>query len=127
MKCRKLSLCMLGFLAGTMLFYLVWSDRYGTMLGLLPIDLLNLMSDDRELDSSSDTNRSDDDVPVIPFQSRLSPYYPHIPVHIYTQNLTSEHNRTKLILLANPFFGDATWGFQFHNQSSVELSKIRVC
>ena len=109
-----------------MLVYLVWSEQYGTMLESLPIDLFNFMPNDRELDSSSHSNQSDDDASTIPFQSRLSSYYPHIPVHIFTQNLTSKHNRTKLILLANPFFGDAAWGFQFNDKSSIELSKIRI-
>ncbi len=57
------------------------------------------------------------------FESRVSEYYPRLPIHIYTQDLSSIGNTSKLILLGNGFFGDRTWGTFRSGQSSTEQSK----
>ena len=49
--------------------------------------------------------------------------YPYLPIHLFTQNVASLSNVTKLILLANGFFGDANWGLGEMNKSSQDLSK----
>lgn len=57
------------------------------------------------------------------FQPRLTPYYPYIPIHMYSQNLSGLKNTSKLILLGNGFFGDATWGVGGTGKSSSTRSK----
>ena len=57
------------------------------------------------------------------FQSHPFPYYPHLPIHIYTQNLTSLRNISKLILLGNEYFGDTRWGLNVKGKPSAEISK----
>jgi hypothetical protein len=60
------------------------------------------------------------------FQSIIPSFHPHLPIHIFTQNLTSLPNVTKLILLANGFFGDAKWGLNAMEKSSQDLSKNKL-
>jgi len=50
-------------------------------------------------------------------------YYPHLPIHIYTEDLNISSNTSKLILLANPFFADVTWRFVSNDKSPEEISK----
>jgi hypothetical protein len=71
------------------------------------------------------SNRSiiDLNYPQSLFQSTISTHHPHLPIHIFTQNVTSLPNVTKLILLANGFFGDEKWGLSAMGKSSQELSK----
>lgn len=59
------------------------------------------------------------------FQSRNYDYYPHLPIHIFTQNLSliSNISTSKIILLGNGFFGNAYWHFALPNRSSSEKSK----
>jgi hypothetical protein len=76
--------------------------------------------------SSPSCNTSDHDggnISRSEFKSHIPDYYPYLPIHIYTQNLTSMRNTTKLILLANGFFGNANWGLNSIGKSSKELSK----
>jgi len=57
------------------------------------------------------------------FESRLFDYYPHLPIHIFTQNLSLIGNTSKLILLGNTFFGRRTWNICLPGLSSTETSK----
>jgi len=59
----------------------------------------------------------------LPFESRVSDYYPHLPIHIFTQNLSLIGNTTKLILIGNSFFGDRDWGISVPGRSSTQISK----
>ena len=71
-------------------------------------------------------NRSKADLiysPVSSFQPSISPYHPHLPIHLFTQNITSLKNVTKLILLANDFFEHQQWGLNPMEKSSTQLSK----
>ncbi|CAF3419354.1 unnamed protein product [Rotaria socialis] len=74
-----------------------------------------------------ETNSSKIDLQVAQplFQSRTSSYYPHLPIHIYNQNLSSLRNRSKLILMGNGFFGDGSWGLNTKTGTSTELSKMK--
>jgi hypothetical protein len=56
------------------------------------------------------------------FESRLSEFYPRLPIHIFTQNLSLIGNRSKLILIGNGFFGDRDWGIASSGRSSREIS-----
>lgn len=56
------------------------------------------------------------------FESRIYDYYPHLPIHIFTQDLSLIGNKSKLILLGNGFFRDRYWGFAKPNRSSKEIS-----
>ena len=58
------------------------------------------------------------------FKSRYSDYYPHLPIHIFTQNLSLTGNISKLILLGNGFSGRRDWGIGSPNRSSTEKSTI---
>jgi len=57
------------------------------------------------------------------FQSHIHSYYPHLPIHIYTQNFTALENTTKLILLGNGFFVDKKWGLDGGGKSPGEISQ----
>ncbi len=57
------------------------------------------------------------------FESRLFDYYPHLPIHIFTQKLSLIGNTSKLILLGNTFFGRQTWDICTPGRSSTETSK----
>jgi len=57
--------------------------------------------------------------PIIPEN-----FYPHLPIHMFTQNLSAMKNISKLILLGNGFFGDEKWGLQAIGNSPNELSKL---
>jgi hypothetical protein len=56
------------------------------------------------------------------FESRLFDFYPHLPIHIFTQNLSLIGNRSKLILFGNRFFGDPHWRFLVPGRSSQQIS-----
>jgi hypothetical protein len=56
------------------------------------------------------------------FESRISDYYPRLPIHIHTQNISLIGNTSKLILLGNGFFGERDWGIASSKRSSTEIS-----
>ena len=102
------------------LLYLLLTDQYQPLLQLVNIQLIvhrpiDLLEENLTL---TNDNRSD-----APFQSRLSSWYPHLPIHMFTQDLSSLTNTTKLILIGNGFFGDRNWGIAVSGRSSAEISK----
>ena len=107
------------------IFYSFYTEEYFIILPSLQIPTTAFLSSHTNLHSLSDllaiANNSEYSQPL--FQSRLSPYYPRLPIHIYTQNVTSLKGPAKLILLGNGFFGDKTWGFSAIGKSPTELSK----
>ncbi len=56
------------------------------------------------------------------FESRLFNFYPRLPIHIFTQNLSLIGNSNKLILIGNGFFGDRHWGISVPGRSSQKIS-----
>lgn len=56
------------------------------------------------------------------YQPSISPYHPHLPILLLTENFTSLKNTTKLILLANGFFDSEKWGLNSMDQSSTAIS-----
>lgn len=65
----------------------------------------------------------DENATNVEYRARLSPFYPHLTSIIETENFTTLKNKTKLILLANGFFSNPTWGFA---SSSLDTSKKTV-
>jgi hypothetical protein len=49
-------------------------------------------------------------------------FYPRLPIHIFTQNLSLIGNSNKLILIGNGFFGDRNWRFFVPGRSSQKIS-----
>ncbi|CAF4028024.1 unnamed protein product [Rotaria sordida] len=82
----------------------------------------NFLKIDQENDSifklSSITNQ---------FETRFYDYYPHLPIHIFTQNLSLIRNTSKLILLENGLYGDPNWRINALNQSSTEKMTELYC
>ncbi|CAF1520848.1 unnamed protein product [Rotaria sordida] len=75
-------------------------------------------TNDSILELSSITNQ---------FETRFSNIYPHLPIHIFTQNLSLVDNTSKLILLGNGFFGDRNWRFAVPGRSSTEKMTSLYC
>ena len=61
-----------------------------------------------------------------PFQPSIPSYYPHLPILLFTQNLTSFKNLTKLILLTNGFFEHEQWGLNAMDHSSAAISNLNI-
>ncbi|CAF2827386.1 unnamed protein product [Rotaria sp. Silwood2] len=61
------------------------------------------------------------------FEIRVSDYYPRLPIHIFTQNISFIGNTSKLILLGNGFFGDRDWGIASSSKSSREKMTSLYC
>ncbi|CAF0797699.1 unnamed protein product [Rotaria sordida] len=121
------------FVLCTFLFYLFVTNDYTRILVSLKIPFitsLNIINSSREnsliinltnnsiIELSSITNQ---------FETRLSDYYPHLPIHIFTQNLSLTGNTSKLILLGNGFFGTRDWGIASSSRSSTEKMTAIHC
>ncbi|CAF0895018.1 unnamed protein product [Rotaria sordida] len=115
------------------LFYLLVTNDYIDTLKPLKIPLItsfnivnsstkNFLKIDQENDSifklSSITNQ---------FETRFYDYYPHLPIHIFTQNLSLIGNTSKLILLENGLYGDPNWRINALNQSSTAKMTELYC
>jgi hypothetical protein len=131
-----------GFLLivlSTVVIYLIFTNHYTTILQSLNIpfvtsyttgDILpvNISMDNLTFKSSSSIKvpinnlTSESSSSIKEFESRISEYYPRIPIHIFTQNLSLIGNTSKLILLANGFFGERDWGIGSPKKSSTEKS-----
>ncbi|CAF1334288.1 unnamed protein product [Adineta steineri] len=129
---RFLFLCCISII--TTIFYLLYGSSYSTALQSIPIPFtLLFLSDVIPFSLSSHVKRSkkfstinlNDSQPL--FQSRFYSDYPYLPIHIYTQNLTSLKNISKLILLGNGIFGDRKWGLSSIGQSSTNLMTELSC
>lgn len=106
----------------TVVVYLSFTNHYSSILQSLRIPFIlsyarfNLLSKNISKINQTQIN--------LIFESRLSDYYPRLPIHIFTQNLSLIHNKTKLILIGNSFFGDRNWGgFAAPGQSSTKIRK----
>jgi hypothetical protein len=111
----------------TILFYLLFTEQH-LILHSIRIPVATLKSSKTNIYSISnpigEIILKTDSKSLQPlFQSYPSAYYPHIPIHIYTQNLTSLKDSSKLILLGNGFFGEERWGLNTEGKSPLERSK----
>jgi len=112
------------------IFYLFFNKQFFLILQSIQIPILTIKSSDQNIHSTSgrirrknNISRTDLKFPRPLFQSYVPSYYPYLPIHIFTQNLTSLNNVSKLILLGNEFFGDQKWGIGGIGKSSTEISK----
>ena len=114
-------LCIFGF--GTFLFSLFLLTEESRLFRSVPDTVMNLLSFDTDIDVFNDSIDNDENTPTVPFQTRIGEYYPHFPIHVETQNLTTGANRSKLILLGNGFFDHPTWGIVSPGDTSADISK----
>ncbi len=112
------------------IFYLIFDKQYFLSSKLIKIFVVKTESSDTNVRSTFDYIRKENNISRINlkfsqplFQSSIPSYYPRLPIHIFTQNLTSLKNVTKLILLGNEWFGYKNWGIGGIGKSSTELSK----
>lgn len=104
----------------TVSLYLLLTNHYQPIFQLIKIRLIAYKRPEISLDNQTITTT---EAPVaVPFTSRLSPWYPHLPIHIFTQNVSRLSNTTKVILLGNGFFGDRNWGIPTASGSSSQMS-----
>mgnify|MGYP006897135787 CR=1 FL=1 len=120
---------------GIFLAYTFIINRYTAILKTIRLPFkLSPRRSNVSLNSISLINQSNNSIfeyssivrPSIEFKSRLSRYYPHLPIHIFTQNLSLVDNASKLILLGNGFFGDRHWGIAPPGQSSTTKSNKHI-
>ena len=106
----------------TVVVYLSFTNYYSSILQSLSIpSILSYAPFDILYENISMINQTQTN---LIFESRLSDYYPRLPIHIFTQNLSLIDNKTKLILIGNSFFGDRNWGgFAAPGRSSTQSSK----
>ena len=107
--------------------YLLFDKQYFPILKSIEIPpILTSKSSDRNIYSKYDRIRKENNISKIDFkfQSLIPSYYPQLPIHMFTQNLSSLRNQSKLILLGNGFFGDEKWGLRAVGKTSTEISKI---
>ena len=114
-------LCVLSF--GTFLLSLFLLTEDTRIHKFLPDPLLDLFSFDSEIDFFDEPIDNDANTSNMTFQLRIGDYYPRFPIHIATQNVTARRNRSKLILLGNGLFNDATWGIASPGKTSAHISK----
>ena len=93
-------------------FYFLLTDQYR------PFFRLNKIQSNARQPVVVEGNRSH-----AKFESRLSTWYPHLPIHVFTQDLSSLSNTTKVILIGNSFFGARNWDIPVLSRSSAEISK----
>ncbi|CAF0980177.1 unnamed protein product [Rotaria sordida] len=127
-----LNFCLI--IIGTTILYLLSTNSYFYNLQLVQIDWSISSNSHNNVDLISNIIKEKENMWKINlqfsqplFQSRLSPYHPYLPIHIYTQNLSSLRNISKLILLGNEFFGDETWGLHTREKSSQEPMTHLLC
>lgn len=112
---------MILFVAGVTILalYFLLTNQYRPLFKLINTELVDHRSIELEHENQTDTyeNRSN-----VEFQSRVSAWYPHLSIHMFTQNLSLLSNTTKLILIGNPFFGDRNWGMAIPGRTSQEIS-----
>jgi len=129
MSCRKYFLYSC-FIVVIVILYLLYTDQYFSIIQSIPICLESFSFCDTNAHLTSRRIKKVKKIPRIGsnisqplFQSHIHSYYPHLPIHIYTQNLTALENTTKLILLGNGIFGDKKWGLDGGGRSPGEISQ----
>jgi hypothetical protein len=113
--------CLLILGLSTVVVYLILTNHYTSILQSLNIPFR--ISDKSKNFISENISLINQTENIFKFESHLSDYYPRLPIHIFTQNLSLISNITKLILLGNGFFGDRDWGFAAPGRSSTQISK----
>jgi hypothetical protein len=108
--------CLLILSLCTVVIYFLLTDHYTLVLRSLNIPYTSVDLYSSEILLINQTNNN------FTFESRVSDYYPRLPIHIFTQNLSFIDNTSKLILIGNGFFGDRDWGIAKPNRSSREIS-----
>jgi len=110
------------------IFYFLFDTKYFSILQSIQIPTSIIKSFDTNIHLTSDQIRKENNISKIylKFSPSIPSYYPQLPIHIFTQNLTSLKNQSKLILLGNEFFGDQQWGLNTIGKSSTELSNKKI-
>ncbi len=110
------------------IFYFLFDTKYFSILQSIQIPTSIIKSFDKNIHLTSDQIRKENNISRIylKFSPSIPSYYPLLPIHIFTQNLTSLKNQSKLILLGNEFFGDQQWGLNTIGKSSTELSNKKL-
>jgi hypothetical protein len=108
--------CLLILSLCTVVIYFLLTNHYTLVLRSLNIPYTSVDLYSSEILLINQTNNN------FTFESRVSDYYPRLPIHIFTQNLSFIDNTSKLILIGNGFFGDRDWGIAKPNRSSREIS-----
>ena len=113
-------ICLFFLGSTTTILYLVLTNNYTSLIRSLkipsiwPYRSVGLFAENTTVINGTKFNSS--------FESRLSNWYPHLPIHIFSQSITSIGNTSKLILIGNGFFGGRNWGIAVPGRSSVEMS-----
>jgi hypothetical protein len=117
-----------AFVVVTFFVYVTLTNQHGSFFESLPETFIgffapvdSLKPSDHAIDEA-DNDTGNDTMP--PFRVRISDYYPRIPIHIYTHDIPSESNKSKLILFGNGFFGTRNWDGAFGGKTSAKISKI---
>ena len=118
----------LAFLVILFVPFLSFTNRYVSLLESLPKPLINIFTADESrtptTSSINKTQNATSNKTAQPFRSRVSDYYPHIPIQIYTQDVPPQISPTKLILLGNGFFGTRNWDGSLEGNTSTKISKM---
>ncbi|CAF1203569.1 unnamed protein product [Rotaria sp. Silwood1] len=123
------------FILCTFLCYLLITNDYSHILYSLKMPFITSNNTNNSLIKNfliiNQTNNSIVELSSIiikkEFENRLSDYYPQLPIHIFTQNISLIGNTSKLILLGNGFFGGRDWGIASASQSSTQKMTSLYC
>ena len=125
---RRCFVFSLAFFVITFVSCLTFTNQYAFFLESLPKPLIDIFT---AVDSPTPTNSSINKTEnatsnntAQPFRSRVSDYYPRMPIHIYTQDIPPQSSPTKLILLGNGFFGTRNWDGSLEGNTSTKISKM---
>ncbi len=119
--------CILA-LSTVLIYFIVTKNHIHTLTTLNIPFILSYVPTDLYFVNTSISNQTNNSIVDLSFstkqfEARLSDYYPRLPIHIYTQNLSLIGNTSKLILLGNGFFGDRGWdGLVSAGKSSTQIS-----
>lgn len=113
-------ICIFILCLSSVLIYLSLTNNYTSLFQRLNIPFIFAHTPfEINFENSTIINQTK---PESTFESRVSEYYPRLPIHIFTQNLSLLTNTTKLILIGNGFFGSRGWGIVGSKQSSTQIS-----
>jgi hypothetical protein len=107
----------------TVIIYFLLTNRYTSVVQSLNFPFIISYT---SVDISENITTINETISNLPFESRLSNWYPHLPIHIFTQNLSLLSDTSKLILIGNGFFGDRDWGVAPPGRSSTEISTSNI-
>jgi hypothetical protein len=112
--------CLLTLGLTTVFIYLLLTNHYIFVIRSFDVPFIrDYILPARIPDNTSLTNETESNYT---FESRLFNFYPRLPIHIFTQNLSLIGNRSKLILIGNGFFGDRDWGIAKSDRTSQQIS-----